>query len=161
MHISQLTESFNDVLHQLKYLHHYFHIKYGKATFYQTRKKLIDKLGWSRRTIVNAKIRLVELGLIAIGRKCGPHGADMFYLDLERLEDLQREHLDQQNLPEKFKQAIMRTIKCEERELIESIKEKIRLKSPTPEPEPEIPEAVQEDTQELPLYEHPRLCPSI
>ncbi|HFQ5360078.1 hypothetical protein [Vibrio vulnificus] len=98
MRLTQLTPSESAVFEQIQFLDNHFKTKYGLECFSQSVQQFInffaDKQGYTRRTIQNAFRKLEQLGLISIAYNQGFKGANLFYVNLEKLEELRKSSLD-------------------------------------------------------------------
>ncbi|HCM1516403.1 TPA: hypothetical protein N2918_002055 [Vibrio parahaemolyticus] len=98
MRLTQLTPSESAVFEQIQFLDEHFKTKYGLECFSQSVQQFInffaDKQGYTRRTIQNAFRKLESLGLISIAYNQGFKGANLFYVNLEKLEELRKASLE-------------------------------------------------------------------
>ncbi|HDU8598106.1 TPA: hypothetical protein RG678_001947 [Vibrio alginolyticus] len=98
MRLTQLTPSESAVFEQIQFLDNHFKTKFGLECFSQSIQQFInffaDKQGYTRRTIQNALRKLESLGLISIAYNQGFKGANLYYVNLEKLEELRKASLD-------------------------------------------------------------------
>ncbi|AVF60138.1 hypothetical protein [Vibrio diabolicus] len=98
MRLTQLTPSESAVFEQIQFLDSHFKTKFGLECFSQSIQQFInffaDKQGYTRRTIQNALRKLESLGLISIAYNQGFKGANLYYVNLEKLEELRKASLD-------------------------------------------------------------------
>ncbi|HHF3187797.1 TPA: hypothetical protein ACPJ16_002267 [Vibrio alginolyticus] len=98
MRLTQLTPSESAVFEQIQFLDNHFKTKFGLECFSQSIQQFInffaDKQGYTRRTIQNALRKLESLGLISIAYNQGFKGANLYYVNLEELEELRKASLD-------------------------------------------------------------------
>ncbi|HHE0351111.1 TPA: hypothetical protein ACPHTZ_004837 [Vibrio alginolyticus] len=98
MRLTQLTPSESAVFEQIQFLDNHFKTKFGLECFSQSIQQFINffagKQGYTRRTIQNALRKLESLGLISIAYNQGFKGANLYYVNLEKLEELRKASLD-------------------------------------------------------------------
>jgi len=98
MRLTQLTPSESAVFEQIQFLDNHFKTKFDLECFSQSIQQFInffaDKQGYTRRTIQNALRKLESLGLISIAYNQGFKGANLYYVNLEKLEELRKASLD-------------------------------------------------------------------
>lgn len=98
MRLTQLTPSESAVFEQIQFLDNHFKTKFGLECFSQSIQQFInffaDKQGYTRRTIQNALRKLESLGLISIAYNQGFKGANLYYVNLEKVEELRKASLD-------------------------------------------------------------------
>lgn len=98
MRLTQLTPSESAVFEQIQFLDNHFKTKFGLECFSQSVQQFInffaDKQGYTRRTIQNALRKLESLGLISIAYNQGFKGANLYYVNLDKLEELRKASLD-------------------------------------------------------------------
>ncbi|WP_347367991.1 hypothetical protein [Vibrio vulnificus] len=90
-----LTDAQNEVLAQLTYLDTHFKTNHGLECFSQSVTQVMRRLGYCRRTIQTAFRKLEEIGVISIAYNQGFKGANLFYVHLDKLEELRRQSLEQ------------------------------------------------------------------
>ncbi|EGR0698800.1 hypothetical protein EX461_23950 [Vibrio parahaemolyticus] len=109
--LSSLTDAQNDVLSQLVYLDNHFKTKHNIECFSQSVSQIMRRLGYCRKTIQTAFRKLEEIGVISIAYNQGFHGSNLFYIHLDKLEELRKESLDHcTNATEKVKNIFWRFI---------------------------------------------------
>lgn len=94
MNITSLTDAQNDVLNQLVYLDNHFKTNHNIECFSQSVAQVMRKLGYCRKTIQSAFRKLEEVGVISIAYNQGFHGANLFYVHLDKLEALRKQSLE-------------------------------------------------------------------
>ncbi|WKY58650.1 hypothetical protein Q5H80_03085 [Vibrio sp. SNU_ST1] len=115
--ITALTTAQNEVLDQICYLDTHFKTKHNLDCFSQSNGQIerhfnkTGNAGYCKRTIQRAIKKLEDIGLISVAYQMGFKGANLFYVHLEKLEELKKKSLDEcTNASEKVKNVFHRFI---------------------------------------------------
>ncbi|MDK9763964.1 hypothetical protein KI743_18315 [Vibrio sp. D420a] len=107
--LNHITAAQNDVLNQIVYLDDHFKKTHQIECFSQSVNQFMRKLGYCRTTIKSAIKKLEDLGIISVAKNQGFKGANLFYVHLDKLEELRKQSLEGcSNATEKVKNVFWR-----------------------------------------------------